>query len=83
MRIADEVNIAAPQKLRSRQDGPRAAQRRESFRFLFDSNPVPVWVFDRETLRFLAVNDAAVEHYGYSRSLHTLTPGPEIRGPLQ
>ena len=26
-----------------------------------------MWVFDRETLRFLAVNDAAVEHYGYSR----------------
>ena len=26
-----------------------------------------MWVYDRETLRFLAVNEAAVRHYGYSR----------------
>jgi diguanylate cyclase (GGDEF)-like protein/PAS domain S-box-containing protein len=36
-------------------------------RLLFDANPAPMWVFDCDTLRFLAVNDAAVEHYGYSR----------------
>jgi PAS domain S-box-containing protein len=35
-------------------------------RKLFDNNPHPTWVFDRETLRFLAVNDAAVRKYGYS-----------------
>ncbi|MDQ0395694.1 diguanylate cyclase (GGDEF)-like protein/PAS domain S-box-containing protein [Labrys monachus] len=39
----------------------------EAFDLLFDSNPVPMWVFDRESLRFLAVNNAAVERYGYSR----------------
>ena len=42
-------------------------RRQESFRLLFDSNPVPMWVFDSHTLRFLAVNEAAVAHYGYSR----------------
>ena len=42
-------------------------QRETRFRVLFESNPVPMWVFDRETLRFLAVNDAVVQHYGYSR----------------
>ena len=26
-----------------------------------------MWVFDAETLEFLAVNDAAIRHYGYSR----------------
>ncbi|MGA9994119.1 MAG: PAS domain S-box protein [Pyrinomonadaceae bacterium] len=36
------------------------------YRLLFESNPQPIWVFDLETLRFLAVNEAAVEHYGYS-----------------
>ncbi len=41
--------------------------REASFRLLFESNPLPMWVFDRATLRFLAVNDAAVNHYGYSR----------------
>ena len=29
---------------------------------------VPTWVYDAETLRFLAVNDAAVRHYGWSRA---------------
>lgn len=37
------------------------------YRLLFESNPQPTWVYDLETLRFLAVNDAAIEHYGYSR----------------
>ena len=39
----------------------------ERYRFLFERNPLPMWVYDRETLRFLAVNEAAVRHYGYSR----------------
>ena len=43
----------------------READRR--YRLLFDANPQPMWVFDAETLEFLAVNDAAVRHYGYSR----------------
>ena len=34
---------------------------------LFQSNPAPMWIFDRETLRFLAVNDATTRHYGWSR----------------
>lgn len=37
-----------------------------SFRYLFEKNPNPMWVFDRENLAFLEVNDAAVAHYGYS-----------------
>ncbi len=35
--------------------------------FLFENNPLPMWIYDLKTLAFLAVNDAAVEHYGYSR----------------
>ena len=38
------------------------------YRLLFESNPQPMWVYDLMTLRFLAVNDAAVRHYGYSRT---------------
>ena len=41
-------------------------RREASFRLLLESNPVPMWIIDRETLRFLAVNNAAAEHYGYS-----------------
>jgi diguanylate cyclase (GGDEF)-like protein/PAS domain S-box-containing protein len=47
-----------------------ALKRREaSFRLLFDNNPMPMWVFDAETTGFLSVNDAAVQHYGYSRAM--------------
>jgi diguanylate cyclase (GGDEF)-like protein/PAS domain S-box-containing protein len=46
-----------------------ALKRREaSFRLLFDNNPMPMWVFDANTSDFLGVNDAAVQHYGYSRA---------------
>jgi PAS domain S-box-containing protein len=37
------------------------------FETIFERNPLPVWVFDAGTLRFLAVNRAAVQEYGYSR----------------
>ena len=40
----------------------------ERHRKLFESNPFPMWVYDRETFGFLAVNDAAIMHYGYSRN---------------
>ena len=39
----------------------------EQYRLLFETNPSPMWVFDVKTLRVLAVNQAAVTHYGYSR----------------
>jgi two-component system, sensor histidine kinase and response regulator len=42
-------------------------QRDAKFRLLFANNPLPMWVYDLETLRFLEVNDAAIAHYGYSR----------------
>jgi PAS domain S-box-containing protein len=38
-----------------------------SYRCLFEANPQPMWILDSETLRFLLVNDAAIEHYGYSQ----------------
>jgi len=46
------------------------AELRESekrYRELFDRNPSPMWVFDRDTLRILDVNQAAAEQYGWSR----------------
>jgi diguanylate cyclase (GGDEF)-like protein/PAS domain S-box-containing protein len=39
----------------------------EAFQALFNGAPLPMWVYDREDLRFLAVNDAAILLYGYSR----------------
>ncbi|MBD1827920.1 PAS domain S-box protein [Microcoleus vaginatus GB1-A2] len=39
----------------------------ERYRLLFKNNPHPMWVYDLETLEFIAVNHAAVQHYGYTR----------------
>jgi PAS domain S-box-containing protein len=39
----------------------------EEYRLLFDSNPCPMYVCEAETLTFVAVNQAAIDHYGYSR----------------
>lgn len=49
------------------------------YQLLFDRNPLPMWVFDIETLRFLAVNDAAVAHYGYDRELFLTMTIEDIR----
>jgi len=38
-----------------------------AYHYLFENNPLPMWVFARDSLRFLAVNDAALSTYGYSR----------------
>lgn len=39
----------------------------ERYRLLFESTPQPIWVYNEETLSFLAVNEAATRTYGYSR----------------
>jgi PAS domain S-box-containing protein len=44
------------------------------YRLLFESNPFPMWVYDRQTLAFLAVNAAAMQHYGYTAAeFHRMT----------
>jgi hypothetical protein len=62
------------------------------YRVLFDDNPLPMWLYDRENLAFIDVNGAAIEHYGYERAEfleRTLVdlrlpgdpaPGPEDNG---
>jgi len=40
----------------------------KNYRQLFEDNPQPMWVYDLQTLDFLAVNDATVTAYGYSRA---------------
>jgi diguanylate cyclase (GGDEF)-like protein/PAS domain S-box-containing protein len=53
----------------------------ERYRLLFDSNPHPMWVYEEESLRFLAVNDAAVDRYGYSRDEFLAMTIKDIRPP--
>ena len=54
---------------------------REQFRHLFLSNPLPMWIYDRDSLQFLEVNDAAIANYGYSREEFLKMRLPDIRPP--
>ena len=37
------------------------------YRTLFEHMPIPLWIYAIDSYRFLAVNDAAIDHYGWSR----------------
>ncbi len=71
---------AARQELAERKQAEEALRASEArYRELFISNPHPMWVYDLDTLAFLAVNDAAVAHYGYSRDEFLAMTIAEIR----
>ncbi len=45
----------------------RLQQSEKQYRTYFEDNPTPMWIYDRKTLKFIAVNDAAVFNYGYTK----------------
>src|ERR1700674_4793434 len=57
------------------------ASTQELLHALFDHSPVPQWAFDRETLRFLAVNEQAIRVYGWSREEFLAMTILDIRPP--
>jgi two-component system cell cycle sensor histidine kinase/response regulator CckA len=77
-----------PGRAPGRTDGARAREAEaalraseERYRLLFDRNPMPMWVYDRTTLRFLAVNEAAVRQYGYTADEFLNMTIADIRPP--
>ena len=56
-------------------------QSQDSFRYLFRNNPLPMWVVDIETLRFLEVNEAAVINYGFTRDEFLAMQVTDIHSP--
>ncbi|MDD5361424.1 MAG: PAS domain S-box protein [Ignavibacteria bacterium] len=64
-------------------------QSEKKYKYLFDNNPFPMWIYDLETLRFLEVNEAAVSHYGYTReeflkmTLKDIRPEEDIKRLLK
>ncbi|MEO6325267.1 MAG: ATP-binding protein [Thermoanaerobaculia bacterium] len=74
--------------LKSDESSSLAKARAEFHKLLFESNPLPMWIYDVESLAFLAVNDSAVAHYGYSRdeflrmSIVDIRPPAETPAPL-
>jgi diguanylate cyclase (GGDEF)-like protein/PAS domain S-box-containing protein len=66
-------------------DWEQTAKNQQDFenrtRYLFENNPNPMWIYDLETLRFLAVNQAAINHYGYSEEEFLSMTIQDIRPP--
>jgi len=55
----------------------------------FDNGPVPMWVVDTQTMKFLAVNNAAIVKYGYSKdeflnmTLKDIRPSEDVASLLK
>lgn len=60
--ISERINFID----RLKQTRARALENERKYRYLFENNPLPMWIYGLKDLRFLMVNQAAIEKYGYS-----------------
>ena len=69
-------NDALQREISLRKQGEAELRKsKDAYRFLFDENPLPMWIFDLESLRFLAFNKAALRFYGFNAAeFKDLTP---------
>lgn len=72
-----ELNEALEEKIKLRTAEIAASEKK--YRYLFENNPLPIWIIDIENFRFLDVNQKAVEHYGYSREEFLTMTALDIR----
>jgi PAS domain S-box-containing protein len=77
-KLMETVNRELAERLKSEQ----AAQVSErNYRMLFEGHPQPMWIYDVDSLEFLQVNNATVEHYGYSHQEFLGMTIADIRPP--
>jgi len=43
-------------------------QLQQRYRQIFDKSPLPMWLFDTDTFKFIDVNQAAIHNYGYAKA---------------
>jgi PAS domain S-box-containing protein len=55
----------------------------KKYRYLFDINPLAMWIYDAETFMFLEANDMAVQQYGYTKEEFLNMSILDIRTPAE
>jgi len=77
--------IRAIEKRRAKKEKEKADEAliksEQSYKLLFESNPIPMWMLTRPDNNFIAVNQAAIEHYGYSKEEFLTMNATDIRVP--
>lgn len=74
-----QFNEALEETVRSQTADLAASE--EKYKTIFNKSPLPNWIYDQETLQFLEVNDAAIQHYGYSQDEFRNMTLSDIRPP--
>ncbi len=60
----------------------------KKYKYLFETNPQAMWIYDLETLAFLEVNESAIERYGYTKdeffnlTIKDIRPSEDIKALL-
>jgi hypothetical protein len=65
--VERELREAAGRRARRRAERELSVAEAKYFA-IFEASPLAMWVYDIKTLKFVAVNEAAVQQYGYSRT---------------
>jgi PAS domain S-box-containing protein len=75
--------LRAIDKQKTRKEKERAdealVRSEQSYKLLFESNPIPMWMIGKPGNGFIAVNQAAIEHYGYSKEEFLMMNAADIR----
>jgi PAS domain S-box-containing protein len=65
----DSANEELQREISLRKQGAEELRKsKEEYRFLFEENPQPMWIFDLRSFRFLSINKAALRAYGFSHA---------------
>ena len=72
-----QLNASLEQRVIERTEALQLSEKK--YRKLFENSPMPMWVLDLPTFRFIDVNEAAVLHYGYSRQEFLAMSAVDIR----
>jgi PAS domain S-box-containing protein len=76
-----EVTEVRAENARIRTESERLREGEANFRRMFLANPLPMWLYDAETLEFIEVSDAAVARYGYTREEFLAMQITDLRAP--